>query len=137
MRLVKKTTEKKVASPRKQTNGESEDENEYETYDGEIESDNQKVDLTKEIDALRMRLLQLEKDNSDGQLKERQTRLENNPTTAAICTPVKKCTNPTEGKMLGRYDGRGDLETFLTKFQRCSSYFGWSEKDQVFQLTNA
>ena len=86
---------------------------------------------------LLMRLLQLERDKSDGQLKERQTRLENNPTTAAICTPVKKRTNPTEGKMLGRYDGTGDLETFLTKFQRCSSYFGWSEVDQVFQLTNA
>ena len=49
MRLVKKTTKKKVASPRKRTNGESEDENEYETYNGEVESDNQKLIQRKRL----------------------------------------------------------------------------------------
>ena len=39
--------------------------------------------------------------------------------------------------MLGSYDGRSDLDSFLTKFERCSNYFEWSEEDQVFQLTNA
>ena len=39
--------------------------------------------------------------------------------------------------MLGFYDGRTDLELFLTKFERCSEYFGWSDEDQLFQLSNA
>ena len=75
--------------------------------------------------------------DSQGLLKKRQKRVESIPTTTVIRTPEKKRANPLEGKMLGSYDGRSDLDSFLTKFQRCSSYFGWSEEDQVFQLTNA
>ena len=135
-KVVRKSTRKKVASPVKPTSDESEEEPDPDTEVYEDEMDSQGAvgpDPVSEIEHLRRRLLELEATDSSKErpLKRRQTRLENNPTTAAICTPVKKCTNPTEGKMLGRYDGRGDLETFLTKFQRCSSYFGWSERPSV------
>jgi len=39
---------------------------------------------------------------------------------------------------LESYAGHGaSLETFLAKLERHSEYFGWSEKDRVFQLTNS
>ena len=38
------------------------------------------------------------------------------------------------GTKLGIYDGNSSLETFLAKFDNCSDYFEWTEKDRLFQL---
>ena len=38
---------------------------------------------------------------------------------------------------LGTFNGQSDLETFLSRFENCSEYFGWNEKDQLFQLKNS
>ena len=38
---------------------------------------------------------------------------------------------------LGTFDGNSNLETFLARFENCSSYCNWSTKDQLFQLKNA
>ena len=129
-KVVRKTTRRKVVSPVKQTSDESEEEPDPDTEVYEDELDSQGAvgpDPVEEIELLRERLLQLERDNSDGRLKKLQKRVESNPTTRAIRTPVKKRTNPMEGKMLGSYDGRSDLDSFLTKLKSCSNYFEWSE----------
>ena len=38
---------------------------------------------------------------------------------------------------LGTFNGKSDLETFLSRFEICSEYFGWNEKDKLFQLKNS
>ena len=38
---------------------------------------------------------------------------------------------------LGTFNGKSDLETFLSRFENCSEYFGWNEKDKLFQLKNS
>ena len=91
-----------------------------------------------ELEELRRRLQELETSNFSGsKKKDSDKRTENNPVTEVNRATEKKRTNPTEGKLLGFYDGRTDLESFLTKFERCSEYFGWSDEDQLFQLSNA
>ena len=35
---------------------------------------------------------------------------------------------------LGMYDGTTPLETFLAKFENCSDYYSWSEKDRLCHL---
>ena len=42
-----------------------------------------------------------------------------------------------EGRSLGIYNGRTDLDTFLVRFESCCRHFGWSESDKVFHLMNA
>ena len=136
-KVVRKGTRKKVASPVKQTRDESEEEPDPDTEVYKDELDSQGAvgpDPASEIEHLRRRLLELEATDSGKRrpLKKQQKRVESNPTATVIRTPVKKRTNPMEGKMLGSYDGRSDLDSFLTKFERCSNYFEWSEEDQVF-----
>ena len=41
------------------------------------------------------------------------------------------------GVKLGTYDGNSDIELFLDKFENCSSYCGWNERDRRFQLKQA
>ena len=38
---------------------------------------------------------------------------------------------------IGTFNGKSDLETFLSRFENCSEYFGWNEKDKLFQLKNS
>jgi hypothetical protein len=40
-------------------------------------------------------------------------------------------------KLLGVYRGETPLETFLAKFENCSEYMNWSERDRFFHLRNA
>jgi len=35
---------------------------------------------------------------------------------------------------LGKYDGSTCLPTFLAKFENCSQYYSWDEKDRLFQF---
>jgi len=36
-----------------------------------------------------------------------------------------------------KYNGTTPVETFITKFQKCSDYMGWSDLDKVIHLTNS
>ena len=38
------------------------------------------------------------------------------------------------GTKLGSYNGNTCLETFLAKFENCSEYFRWNERDRMFHL---
>lgn len=38
---------------------------------------------------------------------------------------------------LGVYRGDTSLETFLAKFENCSRYLNWNERDRLFYLSNA
>ena len=48
-----------------------------------------------------------------------------------------RLADPAEGRSLGIYNGRTDLDTFLVRFETCSRHFGWSESDKIFHLMNA
>ena len=52
-------------------------------------------------------------------------------------SPPVKPMNPAEGELLGTFDGRTDLDTFLVRFRACSRNFKWSETEKVFYLMNA
>ena len=49
----------------------------------------------------------------------------------------RRTSNFVAGAKLGTFDGSTNLETFLAKLDRCVSYFGWDEQDELFQLTTA
>ena len=51
--------------------------------------------------------------------------------------PIARRADPMEGRSLGTYNGRTDLDTFLVRFQSCCRHFGWSESDKIFHLMNA
>ena len=44
---------------------------------------------------------------------------------------------PAGFNILGIFNFKSDLETFLSRFENCSEYFGWNEKDKLFQLKNS
>ena len=50
---------------------------------------------------------------------------------------LNKRADPTEGRSLGTFNGRTDLDTFLVRFEKCSRHFGWSENEKAFHLLNA
>ena len=39
--------------------------------------------------------------------------------------------------MLGTFNGRTDLDTFMVRFRTCSRNFNWSENEKVFYMMNA
>ena len=51
--------------------------------------------------------------------------------------PIARRADPMEGRSLGTYNGRTDLDTFLVRFESCCRHFGWSESDKIFHLMNA
>ena len=51
--------------------------------------------------------------------------------------PIARRADPMEGRSLGTYNGRSDLDTFLVRFESCCRHFGWSESDKIFHLMNA
>ena len=50
---------------------------------------------------------------------------------------LNKRADPTEGRSLGTFNGRTDLDTFLVCFETCSRHFGWSKFERAFHLMNA
>ena len=50
---------------------------------------------------------------------------------------VNQRADPTEGRSLGTFNGRTDLDTFLVRFETCSRHFGWSKSKRAFHLMNA
>ena len=50
---------------------------------------------------------------------------------------VNQPADPTEGRSLGTFNGRMDLDTFLVRFEKCSRHFDWSGNERTFHLMNA
>ena len=91
-----------------------------------------------EIDRLRQRLTELESHRVTQQSQKR-TEVPREVTFGSYREPSPrvKSMNPVEGKMLGTFNGRTDLDTFLVRFRTCSRNFKWSETEKVFYLMNA
>ena len=70
-------------------------------------------------------------------LKQKRTRaaLELNPRRER--SPTGRRGNPAEGRSLGTFNGKTDLDTLLVRFETCSRHFGWSNSERVFHLMNA
>ena len=101
----------------------------------ESESDNESK---SEIKRLRQRLTELESSEVTHNLKKKP-RVPQKSTSGShheLSPPVKPM-NPAEGEMLGMFNGRTDLDTFLVRFKACSRNFKWSETEKVFHLMNA
>ena len=90
------------------------------------------------IEKLRKQLADLEANQgSRNPLKSKQVR--NVPERGTLRVPgsPEKRGNPAEGRSLGTFNGRTDLDTFLVRFETCSKHFGWSRSEKVFHLMNA
>ena len=91
-----------------------------------------------EIERLRKQLTELEDDQrSCNSLKEKRSELGPSRETHQMLSPSDKICNPAEGRTLGTFNGKTDLDTFLVRFETCSRLFGWSKSERVFYLMNA
>ena len=101
---------------------------ESEVQPAEFESE---VESSSELERLRQRLAELEKVprnpqfHADSESADRQK----------SDSPQKRC-KPSEGRSLGTYNGKTDLNTSLVRLETCSRYFNWSESEKVFHLMN-
>jgi hypothetical protein len=59
------------------------------------------------------------------------------PTTTVNNVAPSAAKSYTPHIKLGVYKGDTSLETFLVKFENCSAYCNWSERDRFFHLSNA
>ena len=134
---------KKKVSVREQTVS-TDDERYEDAEDPDVESQSEDTtprsdgEFQLEMDKLRQRLTDLE---SLRVIQQSQKRTEVSREFASGFyrepnLPVK-LMNPAEGEMLGTFDGRTDLDTFLVRFRTCSRNFNWSETEKVFYLMNA
>ena len=90
------------------------------------------------IDQLRKQIAKLEaRQESRRQLKLKPPQLASGDGSHREPNSLNKRADPTEGRSLGTFNGRTDLDTFLVRFEKCSRHFGWSEKGKVFHLMNA
>ena len=102
---------------------------ESEEQPDELESD---LESSSELERLRQRLVELEKVprntqfHADAESTDRQK----------SSLPQKRC-KPSEGRSLGTYNGKTDLDIFLVRLETCSRYFNWSESKKVFHLMNS
>ena len=80
----------------------------------EIESE---VESNSELKSLRQRLAELEK-------VQRNPRFQDGveSTDRHKSDPPQKRGKPSEGRSLGTYDGKTDLDTFLARLEHCSRY---------------
>ena len=108
----------------------TDDERFEDAEDPEVESESD--DESKlEIEKLRRRLAELESDKVM-QKSKKKPRVPHHE----LSPPVKPM-NPVEGEMLGTFDEKTDLDTFLVRFKTCSRNFKWSETEKVFCLMNS
>ena len=93
-------------------------------------------DSQLKIEQLRKQLAELEAEQeSRRQLKLKQARSDDGSHREPVA--ISKRADPTEGRSLGTYNGRSDLDTFLVRFESCCRHFSWSESDKTFHLMNA
>ena len=90
-----------------------------------------------------LRILELEKELAELKFTKAQAPphaaqgLSTNPEIVDHATVRSRITMSSGLNNLGTYNGKSDLETFLCRFHNCVDYFGWNEKDKLFQLKNA
>ena len=90
------------------------------------------------IEQLRRQLAELEAtQGSRNPLKRNQFRVEPEVGTHQEISPPERRGNPAEGRSLGTFNGKTDLDTFLVRLETCSRHFGWSKSERVFHLMNA
>ena len=110
----------------------TDDERYEDAEDPDVESE------SEEIERLRQRLIELESSKVTHKLIEKSRVPEKLASGShhALSPPMKPM-NPAEGEMLGTFNGRTDLDTFLVRFRACSRNFKWSETEKVFYMMNA
>jgi len=115
---------------------ESESPQELEDPDLPVEESDDESQL--EIERLRAKLLELEANQgSRNPLKAKRSELGPLRETHVMANPPERRGHPTEGRSLGTFNGKTDLDTFLVRFETCSRHFGWSKSEKVFHLMNA
>ena len=98
----------------------------------EAESD---VDSDAELEQLRKRLAELEADkNSRNPLKNKRAHTSVENTEIRASSSPERRGNPAEGRSLGTFNGKTDLDTFLVRLEACSNHFGWSKSEKVFHF---
>ena len=91
-----------------------------------------------EIERLRRMLAELEAEQrSCNPLNEKRSQLGPEIGTHQRLSPPDKRCDPAEGRSLGTFNGKTDLDTFLVRFETCSRLFAWSRSEKVFHLMNA
>ena len=91
-----------------------------------------------EMDKLRRRMTELEALRVTQQSRKR-TEVPREFASSSYREPnlPVKSMNPVEGKMLGTFNGKTDLDTFLVRFRTSCRNFNWSETEKVFYMMNA
>ena len=109
------------------------DERELSVLETESEDESQ-----TQIEQLRKQLAELEANQeSRNPLKSKRSRAVPETGTFRESSSPEKRGNPAEGRSLGTFNGRTDLDTFLVRFEKCGKHFGWSKSEKVFHLMNA
>ena len=121
-------------------------ESEEESDSSQILEDSERLHVESEtredsqlkIEQLRKQLAELEANQeSRNPLKQNQSRKEPDLGNCSELGPPDRRGNPAEGRSLGTFNGKTDLDTFLVRFETCSRHFGWSRSERVFHLMNA
>ena len=143
--IPKRGPAKKKAAPKKRREvviHEDPEDSEYVEDDEDPENLEPEVQFEKEseleLELLRKRIAELEARKScKSPEKVPRTREAVLPSQSDQVPAVERRGNPSEGRSLGTFNGKTDLDTFLVRFEKCSLHFGWSKSEQVFHLTNA
>ena len=129
------------------------------TVDTDVDKTLNESDLTLEVEAVssssdrceklerELRLLKLEEELADLRSSESKS-VSESCEKEVVPVPVQvergmftdsrfRLQMPAGLNNLGTFNGKSDLETFLSRFENCSEYFGWNEKDKLFQLKNS
>ena len=96
------------------------------------------VDPVAELERLRKRMTEIEAIKKSGSLlkvKQSQSGIAN--VGSQDPSPPERRGNPAEGRSLGTFNGKTDLDTFLVRLETCNTHFGWSKSEKVFYLINA
>ena len=97
-----------------------------------------KEDCQLKIELLRRQLAELEANQqSRNPLKRNPSRMGSDLGARPELSPPDRRSSPAEGRSLGTFNGKTDLDTFLVRFETCSRHFGWSRSERVFHLMNA
>ena len=116
----------------------TEDERFEDVTDSEIDSEESSAEIESEIESnselerLRQRVAELEKVPQNPQF---QAGVES--TDRHKSDSLQKRSKPSEGRILGTYDGKTHLDTFLVHLESCGQYFSWSDADKKFHLINS
>ena len=95
-------------------------------------------EIQLQIDRLREQLARLEaRQESRRQMKLKSPQVASGDRSHREPKVVNQRVDPTEGRSLGTFNGRTDLDTFLVRFETCSRHFGWSKSERTFHLMNA